>query len=192
VYRPHASAFLAAFAVLLGCAPATAQEAARTDAFAKGAWHLDLSAQTFSELWNYNLSREELYGTSTGLTYGAREGTMLHLSTPVFYVSQRTADAMAVGLTGGARWRVARSGRAAWFLELTVGVVHAERAVPPRGTRFNYLFQPGAGVAIAVRGRAHVTTGVRWLHISNAGHGGADRNPDIQAVGVHTGVLLPF
>jgi hypothetical protein len=193
VNRPHVRILGAVMAIVFVFSHgAHAQQASAADAFADGAWHLELSSQAFSELWNYNLSREELYGLSTGLTYGAREGIALFLSTPVFYVSQRTADALAIGLTGGARWRIARRGRAAGFLELTLGVAHAETPVPPRGTRFNYVFQPGAGVTVGVRGRAHVMAGIRWLHLSNAGHGGRDRNPDIQAVGLHAGVLLPF
>ena len=162
------------------------------DAFAKGGWHLELLGQAQTEAWNYNESHEALYGLSTGFTYGLRDGLTFVGATPMFYVAQRTTNATMVGLTGGLRQRIARRGRASCFVELEVGVSDAEIIVPPRGTRFNYIFQPGAGVTLALGARGHLVAGVRWFHLSNASLAGPNRNPDIEALGLHGGILLPF
>lgn len=172
--------------------PAGPPAAATADAFARGAWHLELLGQGQTEAWNYNGSHEELYGLSTGFTYGLRDGLTLVAATPMFYTSQRTTAAALLGLTGGLRRRVVRHGRASGFVELEVGVSHAELSVPPRGTRFNYVFQPGAGVTAPLGRRGQLIAGFRWLHLSNASLAGRNRNPDIEALGVQAGVLIPF
>lgn len=164
----------------------------RNDAFSRRRWHLELGTQGFGEAWNYNDSREELYGVTAGFTYGWRDGLMLVAAVPMFYVSQRTKDAGLVGVTGGVRWRVGSARRAAPFVELAVGVSRAEIFVPPRGTRFNYVFQPGAGLTVAAGKGVSVVGAFRWLHLSNNSLAGRNRNPDIEAFGFQVGVLLPF
>jgi hypothetical protein len=162
------------------------------EAFAPGRWNLELGAQGFGEAWNYNGSREELYSLTAGFTYGCREGLMFVAAVPMFYVSQRTQDAALVGVTGGVRWRVARHRRISAFGELALGVSRAEIFVPPRGTRFNYVFQPGAGLIVSAGKRASLVGAFRWLHLSNNSLAGRHRNPDIEAFGFQLAVLLPF
>ena len=58
------------------------------------------------------------------------------------------------------------------------------------------LFGGGAILPIAIGGilffyAIHVA-GVRWFHLSNASLAGPSRNPDIEALGLHAGILLPF
>ncbi len=188
--------------MLLGCGtPVAAADdppgapqapAAASDPFARRAWLREISGQVFAESWNYNTSREELYGGWLGLGYGWRDNLVVTLQWPVLYVSQRGADAYTLGMLSGVRWRVARRGRVATYLEANVGISRAERVVPPRGTRTNYLLMGGAGVTLPIGGGAHLITGARWMHLSNNSLAGRDRNPDIQALGLHAGVLLPF
>jgi hypothetical protein len=181
--------------VLLACpVPAaraqTPQPAA--DPFADGGWHLELALHSAVEAWNYNTSREEMYGLSTGLTYGLKDGIVFTARTPLYYVSQRGIDAMLLGAIIGVRGRVYRRGRVNVFLELDVGVSDADTPTPPRGTRFNYLALGGAGATITVRRGVHLLASLRWAHVSNAGIAGRDRNPDIEAVGPQVGVLIGF
>jgi hypothetical protein len=175
----------------VAAAQATAADSG-ADPFARGAWHLELSAQVFAEAWNYNVSREELYVLAPGLVCPVRDGLAIVAAVPMGYVSQRATDAAFLGVTAGVRWRAARRGRASLFLELSVGAAQADTPVPPRGTRVNYLFAPAGGVTIALPHGAHLLVGLRWLHLSNNSLAGRDRNPDIQAIGVQAGLLLPF
>jgi len=164
---------------------------APSDSFNAGAWNLEILGQAFSEAWNYNANHEDLFGLSTGFTYGIRDGMTAVLAAPMFLVTERTSNATLLGVTGGIRKRVARWTRVSAFVEVLVGISRAEASVPPRGTQFNYLFQPGAGI-VGRLGRGQFVAGVRWLHLSNNSLEGRNRNPDIEAIGVMTGVLLPF
>ena len=162
------------------------------DPFARGSWGLELSLHGAAETWNYNSSREEMYGLNAGLTYGLRDGIVLTARAPLYYVSQRGVDGLLLGVSGGIRGRVYRRSRASLFLEIDVGICDADTFVPPRGTRFNYLAMGGVGITILVRRDVYLLAAMRWTHLSNAGLAGRSRNPDIEAVGPQLGVVIGF
>jgi lipid A 3-O-deacylase PagL len=162
------------------------------DPFARRGWHLELGGHGALETWNYNISHEELHGLRAGLTYGLRDGLTLMAGSPLYYVAQRGTDGYAFGATFGVRGRVYRRGNVSVFLEVEVGVSESDTPVPPRGTRFNYLLLGGAGATIRLHPGVHLLAGMKWIHISNGGLAGRDRNPDIEAVGPHTSVLIRF
>ncbi len=142
------------------------------------------------EAWNYNISHEELYGLSEGITYGVGHGLVLRANQRLAYVSQRAEDAVLLGLTIGLRGRVYRRGRVSAFLQGDIGISHTAIATPPRGTRFNYLAAGGGGLTVRVRARLHLVHAVQLIHVSNAGVKGPGRNPDLVAVGVSIGLIL--
>jgi hypothetical protein len=166
--------------------------AAATEPFARRGWHLELGGHGALEAWNYNISREELAGLVPGITYGIRDGLVLTGSWPMYLVSQLGVDAYLVGATFGVRGRVYRRERWAAFLEMKVGVSGADTFVPPRGTRFNYLAFAGGGVTVRFARGVHGLAGLEWIHVSNGGFAGRDRNPDIEAIGPRLGVLIGF
>jgi hypothetical protein len=176
--------------------PAQAQHTAgptpTDDPFARQGWHLELAVHGAVEAWNYNISREEMAAGTAGFTYGLRNGLQFTASWPLYYVSQRGVDAVIMGATFGVRGRVFRRDRWTAFLELKVGVSDADTFVPPRGTRFNYLALGGGGATVRLRKGVHALAGLEWIHVSNGGFAGRDRNPDIEAVGPRVGVLLAF
>ncbi len=188
---------LGVLVVALGLPPAaTAQRAPAptpaTDPFARRGWHLELGGHGALEAWNYNISHEELAGLVPGITYGVRDGLVLTGSWPMYFVSQRGVDAYLVGATFGVRGRIYRRERWAAFLEMKVGVSGADTYVPPRGTRFNYLAFGGCGLTMRIRPGVHWLAGLEWIHVSNGGFAGRDRNPDIEAIGPRVGVLIGF
>lgn len=162
------------------------------DPFARHGWHLELGGHGALETWNYNISHEELYGWRAGLTYGLRRGLTLTAASPIFYVAQRRTNAYLIGATVGIRGRIYRRGKVSTFLDVEVGVCESDTPVPPRGTRFNYLALGGGGVTVRLRRGVHLLTGLKWIHLSNNGLAGRDRNPDIEAVGPHAALLLRF
>jgi len=183
--------------VIAGCAAdASAQWAPgpvpADDPFAKRAWHLELGAHGALEAWNYNISHEEMLAVVPGVTYGLCDGLQLTASWPLYFVSQRGVDAYLMGGTFGVRGRVYRHRHVNAFVELKVGVADADTYVPPRGTRFNYLALGGGGAIVRVRRGVHALVGIEWVHVSNGGFAGRDRNPDIEAVGLKVGVLIAF
>jgi len=164
--------------------------AATEDVFGEGRWHAEFAAQAALEAWNYNPSHEELYGLVQGVTYGLRDGLMLTARQRFYYVSQRLNDSRLLGLTAGLRARVYRRGRASGFLQFDFGVSDAAIAVPPRGTRFNYVALGGGGFLVRINQRVHLLATLELIHISNAGLKGPDRNPDIEAIGPSLGVTI--
>jgi hypothetical protein len=175
-------------------AAARAQTApsAGDDPFAAHRWHFQGTVHAAPEAWNYNISHEELYGISEGLTYGMRDGLVLTLNQRVYYVSQRANDTWVLGLTFGVRGRVYRHGRTSVFLEGNVGISDAAIAAPPRGTRFNYLAVGSGGVLVGVKPRLHLLAGLQLIHLSNNSLKGPGRNPDIEAIGPVLGVVMGF
>jgi hypothetical protein len=176
--------------------PAAAQSvlppATPDDPFARRGWHLQLAGHAAVETWNYNISHEELYALTPGMTYGVRDGIAVSATGPLYYVSQRGVDAWLLGATVGVRGRVYRRPRWSLYVEFDIGVSEADTPTPPRGTRFNYLALGGGGVTARVRPGVHLLAGLRWIHISNNGLAGRDRNPDIEAVGPQLGLLIGF
>jgi Lipid A 3-O-deacylase (PagL) len=180
-------------AALATTTTAHAQAAAPDDeAFAAHRWHFEADAQAALEAWNYNISHEEIYAIAEGLTYGMRDGLVLRMNQRIAYVSQRSQDAVLLGLTMGVRGRVYRRGRVSAFLQGELGVSYTAIATPPRGTRFNYLAAGGGGAMARVHPRVHLVTTLQLIHISNAGLKGAGRNPDLEAIGLSVGLLFRF
>jgi hypothetical protein len=162
------------------------------DPFARRSWNLELTSHVAFETWNYNTSREELYGMTVGLTYGLGKGIVLTARAPMYYVDQRGVDGSLIGVTTGIRGRIYRYKAASFFWEVDVGISEADTIVPPRGTRFNYLAMGNAGATLRIAHGIHMLASMRLTHISNGGLAGRSRNPDIEAVGPQLGVLVGF
>jgi len=160
--------------------------------FAARTWHFETGVGAAFEAWNYNVSHEDLFSLTQGVTYGLRDGLVLRATQRFAYVSQRAQDAVLLGLMGGVRFRIAQRGRVTGFLQGDLGISYTAIATPPRGTRYNYLAIGGGGVLIRVKPRVHVVTALEVIHISNASLKGPGRNPDIEAIGPSIGLLFRF
>ena len=182
------------FAAWLAMAPTASAQAPSpaADPFARRGWHLEFATHVAIETWNYNISHESLFGIEPGLTYGIRDGLVLSVAGPLYFVDQRGIDAFLLGATFGVRGRVFRRGRVSAFLEFEVGISEADTYAPPHGTRFNYLALGGAGATMRVAGAVHLLASLRWIHVSNNSLAGRGRNPDIEAVGPQVGMLIGF
>src|SRR5262245_32749859 len=181
-----------ALALLLGSAGAVRAQGTEPGALAKGTWHFEADASAAFELWNHNISHEDLFGLTQLVSYGVGEGFAVHGAQRFLYVSQRGEDAVVLGLTGGIRRRIGHPGRVTGFLQGDLGISYTAIATPPRGTRFNYLAIGGGGVLIRASPRVHVVSTMLLTHVSNAGLRGRSRNPDIEALGVTLGLNLRF
>jgi len=181
-------------ALLVCAAPSSfAQTVAETDrTFEAGRWHAEFATTAALEAWNYNISHEQLYGLTEGITYGLRDGLVLTATQRIFYVSQQSNDAWVLSLTAGLRRRVYQGRRLSAFLEFAAGIGDTSIATPPRGTRFNYLVMGSAGTLTKLKARLHLVSGVQVTHLSNASLKGPSRNPDIEAVGLSVGLLVGF
>jgi hypothetical protein len=177
-------------ALALPCASASGQDS--HDPFAAHRWQFEAALHGAIETWNYNVSHEELYGLSEGVTYGVKKGLALTLNQRIYYVSQRANDSWLLGITVGVRGRVYHYGRVDVFIGGDVGVSDAAIAAPPRGTRFNYLAMGASGAIVRLRPGIFAVASLQWIHVSNNSLKGPGRNPDIEAVGPAFGVAWRF
>jgi len=178
--------------MLAGEARAQTTPSTPEDAFAKGRWRAEFLVQAALEAWNYNPSHEELYGLVQGVSYGLRDGLTLIARQRLYYVSQRRNDSRILGISSGLRARVYRRGRTSAFLQFDVGLADAAVALPPGGTRFNFLAIGGGGLMVQMTNRVQGIATLEVIHISNAGIAGHDRNPDIEAIGPSLGLSIGF
>src|SRR5262245_3774336 len=108
---------------LLMLSPAAAHaQISEPGPFTKGTWHFEADATAGFELWNYNISHEDLFGFTQSITYGVGEGFAIRGAQRFLYISQRGQDAVLLGLTIGVRRRVGHPGRVTGFLQGDLGI----------------------------------------------------------------------
>ncbi len=186
-------AAVAAALMLCAATPVPAQSPATGEGpFAAGRWHAEFATTAALEAWNHNISHEQLYGLTEGVTYGLRDGLALTATQRIFYVSQQANDAWVLSLTAGLRRRVYQRRRLSVFVEFAAGISDTSIATPPRGTRFNYLVMGAAGTVTRLRSKLYLVSDAHLTHLSNASLKGPSRNPDIEAIGVSLGLLVGF
>jgi hypothetical protein len=144
-------------------------------------WHIDVGGTALVEVWDLNAQREVLAGAIGGVERRVWQTLRLRVEGWLLRGFQEADDAWSAGFTIGPRWRWG-AGAFRPFAELGVGLSQSTEPVPPGGTRFNYVAQTGGGIQVTF-GDAQLDVGARWLHLSNNGREGRDRNPDIQSLG---------
>jgi hypothetical protein len=186
------------------CAPASQpdQSVDSDDMLAPCRTTLELSGIYFVEAWNFNgrLKPDKLAGASAAVSFTIHDGLGAVVELLGMRVAQQLRDidimrppaAYVGGLSGLLRKRIAKPGATTVFIEGGFGVSDATVQVPTRGTPFNFLFQAGGGFSRRLGQRTAFIVNMRLFHLSNAGLGGAHRNPDIEAFGAHAGVLIGF
>jgi hypothetical protein len=153
---------------------------------------MEVAGDVYREAWNYNLSDEDLFGGSVGLWYPLASRWSIGGEALCLWVHQEMApSAPLAAIALIARRQFARV-RLSYFVEGGGGLSYAARFVPNRGTRFNYVAEAGAGITHATSRYVHFIASFRFLHVSNNGLAGRDRNPDIEAFGIRIGMLLPL
>ncbi len=188
----HRAQSVAIVLALAGFALVPRAAAQSEDPFARRSWTLQLASHAAFETWNYNISHEEMFAIAAGVTYGIRDGLLLTVAAPLYYIDQRGVDAWMLGVTAGVRGRLWHRGPVTAYWEFAVGISEADTDTPPRGTRFNYLALGGVGATVRIRSGLHALVGMSWVHVSNNGLAGRDRNPDIEAVGPKVGIVVGF
>ena len=151
-------------------------------------WHLELTAGFFMEAWDLNLYKEQLIGGAITLNRHMTPKWTVGVEAGLLHVNQDpVGDVLLPTLSLMLRWSAFRVGETSVFLESGGGVSYASDEVPTSGTRFNLIFQSGAGIARPLSSRIDLVGGLRWLHVSNNSLDGRHHNPDIQALGLYAG-----
>ena len=154
-------------------------------------WHLELTAGFYVEAWDLNVYKEQLIGGAVTLSRQMTPNWTVGVETNLLHVNQDPGgDVFLPTVSLMLRWSAFRVGETSVFLESGGGASYASNEVPNRGTRFNLIFQSGAGIVRSLSPRLDLVGGLRWLHVSNNSLDGRDRNPDIQALGLYVGWRL--
>ncbi len=183
------------FGVLALCAaPAAAQTGAATETnpFQDSAVGIELGGSVLGELWNLNDGREWLLDGTGSFSWSFREGFALVVRFHNIRVFQATENAFVQGFSPIVRWRMRERGSWRFYAEVGPGISWSDVTVPPRGTKFNYLFEGGGGVQRRLGRNTQLVLGATFLHISNNGREGRGRNPDIEAIGPHVAIAVTF
>ena len=171
--------------------PPPLEERQPSGLFASNGWNVELSGQFLVEAWDLNVSKESLFGGTVGLGHAFAERWQVNAELAVLRVSQDTSyDVLLPAVSGIVRWRAYQDGPVSVFLEIGPGVSYASDEVPAGGTRFNFVLQAGGGMTYRLVPCVNLVGGLRWLHVSNNGLNGRDKNPDIQALGMYLGLVV--
>ena len=171
--------------------PAGPEERPPGGLFGSNGWNVEVSGQFLVEAWDLNVSKESLFGGTVGLGYALAERWQINAELSFLRVSQDTSyDVLLSAVSGIVRWRAYQDGPVSIFLEIGPGVSYASDEVPAGGTRFNLVLQAGGGMTYRLVPRVNLVGGLCWLHLSNNGLNGRDKNPDIQALGMYLGWVV--
>jgi hypothetical protein len=162
--------------------------------FERNAFGIELGGGILGEAWNLNDNgREWLADGNIAVWWSFHPRLTLVVdfhATKIF--QEHLRNAFVNGLMPLLRWQLAGNRTTRVFLEFGPGLSWSDTAVPPRGTRFNYLAQIGTGVSHRVGRATDLVTAFRWFHMSNGGRDGDIHNPDIESLGGYAGVAIGF
>jgi Lipid A 3-O-deacylase (PagL) len=171
--------------------PAVARAQDRS-AFERGTVGIEFGAAPLIEIWNLNGHREPMLEVSASFWGGLNDRFALGVEFHHAFVWQHTPGAFIQGISPLLRWRLADRPNWDWFVEAGPGVSWSDLDTPPRGTRFNYLFQGGAGAMRQIGSNQSLVLAYRFLHLSNKQREGAERNPDLEMMGIYAGWSVSF
>lgn len=191
---PRRIAVAAITSMLWAASPAGAQTgtAPETNPFQHNTVGIELGGSALGELWNLNDGREWLLDGTASFAWAFKDGMALVVRFHNIRVFQATENAFVQGFSPIVRWRMRERGSWRLYAEVGPGISWSDVTVPPRGTKFNYLFEGGGGVQRRLGRNSHLVLGATFLHISNNGREGRGRNPDIEAIGPHAAITVTF
>jgi hypothetical protein len=174
---------------LLCTSPVFAQE---RQPFQKGVVGIEGSVAPLVEIWNLNGHREPMIEMNASFWGAVTDRFSLGFEFRHAFVIQHTPGAFVQGISPLFRWRFADTPAWDWFVEAGPGASWSDLDTPPRGTRFNYLFQAGAGAMRRMARNQHLVLAYRFLHLSNNHREGRHRNPDLEMMGLYAGWTFSF
>ena len=181
---------LLALAVML--AMPAAIDAQDRHPFQHGTVGIEFAASPLVEIWNLNGHREPMLQVSASFWGGLSDRFALGLEFDHGFVWQHTPGAFVQGISPLLRWRFADQANWDWFAVAGPGVSWSDLDTPPNGTKFNYLFQAGAGAMRRIGSNQSLVLAYRFLHLSNSRREGRERNPDFEMMGIYAGWSLSF
>jgi len=166
-------------------------------AFSKGSWTFDTFATATSNI--NDRPHGNFVGGGVGGAYYFEDRWALRGELLGLFVDQAGDSAGAAGFSLLLRHHFYQEGRLSLFIEGGAGLLQSSVSIPDGdrddsrdGTNFNFTPQASLGFTWALEERTHLFGGFRYLHISNAGTNGGDRNPGVDSIGGFMGIMFSF
>lgn len=144
-------------------------------------------------------SNVDLYGTAVGASYYYDDDFAIRAEAFGMFANQGGSDAWAGGANLHGRWHYFRRDPFTLFFEGGGGMLQASVSIPdgPRsrnydGTHFNFVATAIFGATYQIADNLHLNGAFRYIHISNARRNGKERNPSIEGIGGHLGLIWTF
>ena len=160
--------------------------------FQHGTVGIEAAVAPLVEIWNLNGHREPMLEVSAAFWGAVSDRFLLGVEFQHGFVFQHTPGAFVQGISPLIRWRFADQPNWDWFIEAGPGASWSDLDTPPRGTRFNYLFQAGVGAMRQFGRSQNIVLAYRFLHLSNNHREGREHNPDLEMMGLYAGWTFSF
>ena len=133
-------------------------------------------------------------GATVGLGYWVLPRTAVMVDAGGYGFSEGRVDGVATGVTVGLRQHLLGLGQFGLDLDVSGGILGANRELPYNGTHFNETIEVGPRVTYKLNDDGlYLVGGVRYFHLSNADRTGlAGRNPSVNAIKGVLGVEWRF
>lgn len=174
---------------MLAAAPLCSAANDPTSDFHEGLWSLTLYGSYTHDMQSTDV---RMGGGTVGVGYYFKENLSLSAEFSGAYVGRPQQDTGAGEADLVLRHHLLHGDRWSVFLDVAGGLFEAGRDVPESGTRFDFIFQSGAGVAWRLKDNAYLLGGARYFHLSNAALEGRERNPSINGFRAYVGLMFTF
>jgi hypothetical protein len=154
--------------------------------FPKGMWTTTMYGGFFDQPGHH---REQAGNLTLGVGYYLWDNFSLNGELTGIGASQSGGGASAGGANLLIRHHLYNGSGWTFFWDFGVGILEADKRIPPGGTDFNYSIRTGPGITYRIDSHLDLLAGARYLHISNARQEGLARNPSINAGEAYIGVL---
>ena len=158
-------------------AVALAVPAARAD---DPRWTFEVLGTTLGDVTNRHVV---MGGATVGLGYQFIDHFSVMVDASGYGFSEGRVDGVATGMTVGLRQHLGDVGRLGFDVDVSGGILGANRELPYNGTHFNETIEFGPAVTYRLRDDLALVGGVRYFHLSNADRQNEPgRNPSINAI----------
>ncbi len=125
----------------------------------------------------------QMGGATVGFGYRLVGDFSVTVDASGYGFSEGRVDGVATGITVGLRQHLLDAGRFGFDVDVSGGIIGANREVPYNGTHFNETIEVGPAVTYRLNSELYLVGGVRYFHLSNADRQDEPgRNPSLNAI----------
>ena len=153
-------------------------------------WTLEVLGTVIGDVSNRHVV---MGGTTVGVGYRVLGGVSVLVDASGYGFSEGRVDGVATGVTVGLRQHLVDVGRFGFDVDVSGGIIGANRELPYNGTHFNETIEVGPAATYRLRDDLSLIVGARYFHLSNADRENEPgRNPSVNAAQGVLGLVWRF